>query len=93
MEPEWMKKISNSTVCNFFYAWFIVYAIFFVLALVLTIGAVFSAKKLGSVGLFLGLQSALTMLIAGGLMLSHYLVCDRALLGGAAAPKAEQPGY
>jgi hypothetical protein len=94
MEPEWMKMISSSSVCNFFYIWFIVYAIFFVLALVLTLVALFSAKKLGSVGVFIGLQSGLTLLIAGGLMLSHYLVCSRALLsGGASKTEALQTGY
>ena len=38
MEPEWMKKFSNMTVCNFFYVWFIVYAVFALLALVLAVG-------------------------------------------------------
>ena len=90
-----MKMFSNSTVCNFFYAWFIVYAVFFVLALVLTVVTVFSAKKLGSVGVYIGLQSALTMLIAGSFMMFYYIICNRALLGGAAESKKEalQPSY
>jgi len=75
-----MQKISNESVCTFFYAWFVVYAVFFALALVLVIGTFFTAKKLGAAGIAMGLQSVLTMLIAGSFMMFHYMVCDRALL-------------
>lgn len=87
MEPAWMKSISNESVCGFFYGWFIVYAVFFGLALLLVFGTFFTAKKLGAAGIAMGLQSVLTMLIAGSFMMFHYMVCDRALL--AKAPKQE----
>jgi uncharacterized membrane-anchored protein YitT (DUF2179 family) len=87
MEPAWMQKISNESVCNFFYAWFVVYAVFFAIALVLVVVTFFMAKKLGAAGIAMGLQSVLTMLIAGSFMMFHYMVCDRALL--AKAPKEE----
>jgi hypothetical protein len=88
MEPSWMQKISNESVCNFFYAWFVVYAVFFALALVLAVGTLFMAKKLGVAGIAIALQSVLMMLIAGSFMMFHYMVCDRALLGSK-APKQE----
>ena len=87
MEPNWMKSISNESVCGFFYGWFIVYAVFFSLALLLVIGTFLTAKKLGAAGIAMGLQSVLTMLIAGSFMMFHYMVCDRALLGGKAPAK------
>lgn len=82
-----MQKISNESVCGFFYAWFIVYAVFFALALVLVIGTFLTAKKLGAAGIAMGLQSVLTMLIAGSFMMFHYMVCDRALLSAKAPAK------
>lgn len=79
-EPEWMQKISNSTVCNFFYAWFVVYAVFFAIAIIALIGTVFAAKKMGAAGIALGVQATLTTLIAGSFMMFYYIICDRALM-------------
>jgi len=79
MEPAWMQQISNATVCNFFYFFFVLYAVFAALALLLVVGTFFSAKKLGSAGIAMGLQSVLTFLIATSFMAFHYMVCDRAL--------------
>jgi hypothetical protein len=89
-EPEWMQKISNSTVCNFFYFFFVLYAVFAILALLLVIGTFISAKKLGAAGIAMGLQSVLTFAIATSFMAFHYLVCDRALLP-LAAEKPHEP--
>ena len=89
-----MQKISNATVCNFFYAWFVIYAFFAVLALVLVIATFFTAKKLGAAGLVMGLQSVLTFGIATAFMCFYYIICDRALLP-LAAEKPNEPfmGY
>ena len=89
-----MQKISNATVCNFFYAWFVIYAFFAVLALVLVIATFFTAKKLGAAGLVMGLQSVLTFGIATAFMCFYYIICDRALLP-LAATKPNEPfmGY
>ena len=89
-EPEWMQKISNTTVCNFFYFWFVVYAVFAVLALVLSISAFVTAKKLGAAGIVMGLQSVLTFGIATAFMCFYYIICDRALLP-LAAEKPHEP--
>lgn len=89
-EPKWMQKISNSTVCNFFYFFFVLYAVFAVLAFVLMIGTFLVAKKLGTAGIIMSVQSVLTLLIATSFMGFHYMVCDRALLPLATA-KPEEP--
>jgi hypothetical protein len=94
-EPAWMQKFSNENICNFFYFWFVVYAIIFGLALVVSFGTILSLKKLGPYGIILSLQSVIGALIAGAFMMFHYMVCNRALLTPAAGPeqKKEVPMY
>jgi hypothetical protein len=74
MEPQWTKQISSSTVCDWFYIFFIFNAIFVAL-LVFTL---FSGLK-GSV------RSRLIQVLPAGIIgtinvLFWYLMCDRALL-------------
>ena len=94
-EPTWMQKFSNENICNFFYFWFVVYAIIFALAVLLSIGTLFSLKKLGQYGIILSLQSVIGAMIAGAFMMFHYMVCNRALLTPAASPehKKEVPMF
>ena len=93
-EPTWMQKFSNENICNFFYFWFVVYAIIFALAVLLSIGTLFSLKKLGPYGIILSLQSVIGALIAGAFMMFHYMVCNRALLTPAGPEqKKEVPMY
>jgi hypothetical protein len=80
MEPEWMKKISSESVCNFFYIFFIVYAVLFALSLVAMIGTFFNMKKLGAAGIFMGFQGVIITAIPGVMMMFYYIICDRALL-------------
>lgn len=80
MEPAWMQKFSNNTVCNFFYFWFVVYAVFAVLALLLAVGTFMSIKKLDLFGVMIVLQPVITLLIATAFMMFYYIICDRALL-------------
>jgi hypothetical protein len=80
MEPEWMKKFSNNTVCNFFYFWFVVYAVLAILALLLTIGTFFSIKKLDFFSLMVALQPIITLLLATAFMMFYYIICDRSLM-------------
>jgi hypothetical protein len=89
-EPKWMQKISNATVCNFFYFFFVLYAIFTVLALVVMFGTFFAAKKLGTAGIIMSVQSVLTFLLGTSFMAFYYMICDRALLPLAAA-KPQEP--
>ncbi len=79
MEPEWTKGISSEVVCNFFYVFFMVYAvvaIFSIFALV----SLFFMNLPKNVMIGFGIQSTLMLAIATVTALFHYLVCSRALL-------------
>jgi hypothetical protein len=89
MEPDWTKAIPSTTVCNFFYAFFILYAVFFALSLLLTVGGLVGMKKMGPAGFYIGFQGLLMTGIAGTMMLFYYLICDRALL----ATKVASEGF
>ena len=82
MEPEWTKSISSQSICNIFYAFFVLNAAIFVLSIITTIGIFTYGKNMGNFGMVIGVQSILSSLIAGIVTLSYYLVCDRALLAG-----------
>jgi hypothetical protein len=84
MEPEWMKQISSESVCNFFYVFFVVYAVLFGLSLVTTIGTLFNMKKMGTAGLFMAIQAVLITAIPGIMMMFYYIICNRALLANQA---------
>ena len=83
MEPEWMKKIPSSTICNFFYGFYVVYLVLFILSVISTIGIFVYSKKLGAAGIAMAIQSLLLTGIGGTITLFYYLICDRALLGAA----------
>ena len=82
MEPEWTKKINNTTVCNFYYIVFVIA----VMAGVLAVIALFVIPFIKGVppGLkviqMIGLLSQGALAIAASL--AAYLVCDRALISG-----------
>ena len=80
MEPEWTKQIPSDTICNFFYAFFVIYAILFILSLAATVGVIGYSKKLGAAGIALGVQGVIMTLFGGVITLFYYLICDRALL-------------
>jgi len=75
-----MKKFSNTTVCNFFYVWFVVYAVFSLLALVLAVGTFMSVKKLDFASVMFILQPVLMLLLGTTFMMFYYIICDRALM-------------
>lgn len=87
MEPEWTKGISSESICNIFYAFFVINAAIFILSVLTTIGIFSYGKNMGNFGVILGVQSILSSLIAGIVTLSYYLVCDRALLAGKTVKK------
>lgn len=80
MAPEWMNQIPNYAICNFFYAFYVVYAVIFAMA-VLHILYIFAVVKKFDLshGIMLG-SGFFTMALALILTLFHYLVCDRALM-------------
>ncbi len=74
MEPQWTRQISSTTVCDWFYIFFIFNAIFVAL-LVFTL---FSGMK---GGVRSRLIQVLPAAIIGAInVLFWYLMCDRALL-------------
>jgi len=79
MEPEWMAKISSSSICTFYYAFFVAYVIIAAIALV---GLVFilSSKLPLNIKLSVGFQSLISISLGVLLALFQYMVCDRALL-------------
>ena len=83
MEPAWMRKISSPAICNFFYFFYVVYAVLFALSLLFTIGLFTYSKNMGKVGIVMGFQALFTTALGGVLMLFYYLICDRALIGKA----------
>ena len=93
MEAEWMKNISSETVCNFFYIFFVVNAVFVALAILGLIGMAGFAKKLGMGGIATGFYGVLLAALAATQTLFFYLICDRALLASKAAPAPKQIGY
>ncbi len=82
MEPEWTKAIPSESICNFFYVFFVLYAVFAALALITTFGVFSFGKQMGNFGIVLGIQSIITFLMAATFALFYYLICDRALLAG-----------
>jgi len=80
MEPEWMKSISSTTVCNFFYNFYIVYLIIFIISLLTTVSIFMFGKKLGPAGIIMGIQGIIVTGVGATMMLFYYLICDRALL-------------
>ncbi len=80
MEPAWMRNITNPMICNFFFSFYVVYAVLFAISLLFTIGLFTYSKNMGKMGFVLGFQALLTTALGGVLMLFYYLLCDRALI-------------
>jgi hypothetical protein len=80
MAPEWTNKIPNYAICNFFYAFYVIYAVIFAFAVLQIVYIFVVVKKFDlSHGIMLG-SGFFTMALALVLTLFHYLVCDRALM-------------
>ena len=80
MAPGWMDQIPNYAICNFFYAFYVIYAVIFFLSVLHIVYIFVVVKKFDlSHGIMLG-SSFFTMALALVLTLFHYLVCDRALI-------------
>ena len=75
-----MKQIPNFAICNFFYFFFIVYAIIFTLSIITVLGTALSMKTTSPMMFPLLANGILTSVIGGTMMLFYYLICDRALL-------------
>ncbi len=82
--PQWTDKISNNVVCNYFYVFFIIFAVWAAISL---LGGVwiFATTKM-SVGMLIGVifNILLSFGISATSALFLYLICERALKPAAA---------
>jgi hypothetical protein len=76
-EPGWMQRISNSTICSWFYTFFLANLIVFFLVIGAGAYTFFRNKRhITPPHLFFAL---LQLIVAGTNMLFFYLICDRSL--------------
>jgi hypothetical protein len=80
MEANWMKAIPSSTICNFFYIFFVLYAVILALAVLGFVGIAVSPKLSKALSVPNSLGLAIGVLLAGTQMLFFYLICSRSLL-------------
>lgn len=77
--PQWTDKISNTVVCNYFYVFFVVFAVWAAISL---LGGVwiFATTKM-SFGMLIGVifNILLSFGISATSALFLYLICERAL--------------
>lgn len=84
MEPNWMKQISSTTVCNLYYIIFVIYAVLAVIT-VINVGYIALAKLPLALKIAVGAQGLILAAVLVVLSLFQYIVCDRALLSSKAA--------
>ena len=75
-----MKAIPSSTICNFFYVFFVLYAIILALAVLGFVGIAVSPRLSKALSVPNSLGLAVGVLLAGTQMLFFYLICSRSLL-------------
>ena len=78
-EPDWTKNISSKTVCDFFYVFFIIYAILAGIAVISMLVTVFALKLPKGLMIASIFTNLLILAVSGTTALFHYLVCTRAL--------------
>ena len=83
MADNWMDSIASSTVCSWYYIFFVVAAIVAALALIgfgVSLAGMMKAPRGVTIAMSFGylLQAVIAMIAS----LFAYLVCDRALLSG-----------
>ena len=78
--PSWTNKISNSMICNYFYAFFIIFAVWAGLSLLAGVW-IFASRRSMSFGMLMALiiNIILSFGISATTALFLYLICDRAL--------------
>lgn len=79
-EAAWMTAIPNTFVCNFYYTFFIIYAIILALTILSFVGVLLLAKGNKMLQITSGIQMLIAVALAGTAVLFNYLICSRALL-------------
>jgi hypothetical protein len=81
MEPQWMKKVPSNLICDTYYAFFVIYAVIFGIALLNTAYTAFYLKGVSPVQKVVMLVlNATVSVVAVTLVMFMYLMCDRALI-------------
>ena len=90
--PSWTNKISNSMICNYFYIFFIIFAVWAGLSLLAGVW-IFASRRSMSFGMLIALiiNIILSFGISATTALFLYLICDRALKPAMAAAGFENP--
>ena len=91
--PAWTNKISNAMICNYFYVFFIIFAVWAGLSLLAGVW-IFAARRSMSFGMLMALiiNIILSFGISATTALFLYLICDRALQPAMTAAGFENPG-
>jgi hypothetical protein len=91
--PSWTNKISNSMICNYFYVFFIIFAVWAGLSLLAGVW-IFASRRSMSFGMLMALiiNIILSFGISATTALFLYLICDRALQPAMAAAGFEDMG-
>jgi len=78
--PSWTNKISNSMICNYFYIFFVIFAVWAGLSLLAGVW-IFASRRSMSFGMLIALiiNIILSFGISATTALFLYLICDRAL--------------
>jgi hypothetical protein len=78
--PSWTNKISNSMICNYFYIFFVIFAVWAGLSLLAGVW-IFASRRSMSFGMLMALiiNILLSFGISATTALFLYLICDRAL--------------
>ena len=78
--PSWTNKISNSMICNYFYVFFVIFAVWAGLSLLAGVW-IFASRRSMSFGMLMALiiNIILSFGISATTALFLYLICDRAL--------------
>jgi hypothetical protein len=78
--PAWTNKISNSMICNYFYIFFLIFAVWAGLSLLAGVW-IFASRSKMTFGMLIALiiNIILSFGISATTALFLYLICDRAL--------------
>ena len=97
--PSWTNKISNAMICNYFYVFFIIFAVWAGLSLLAGVW-IFASRRSMSFGMLIALiiNIVLSFGISATTALFLYLICDRALkpamiAAGFQNPDEESDGF
>jgi hypothetical protein len=77
--PEWTQSISNQSLCNFFYVFFVIYAVLTAITVVRWIGIFTTVKMSLGQAVALAFFGVMLPLFGTITVLFQYIICDRAL--------------